>query len=1041
LFFYLIPPLLTGFLSVQNQTAQPQISETATVHTESLSTIDSRRQALSRLEKDQERWRQTKRLIELVQTNNEIAALQLKLNDPGPAFDAASAALTLARHSGSKTLLVDTLVLLARVHRFRQDNRTAVRLLDEANQLSRRLKYRQGEAQSLTELGATYYPLSEFPKAQSCTERALQIWRELNDKRGEATGLISLGEIQMRLGKSQEATAALEKAASIWRELGSAADQATALVDLNFLSIRQGEWQRALSLLSQAQDLVIEKEAEPYLAGQIANSFGEVYEVYGKLEIALTYYEEAVRLYRDYAHDPAAAIDVTRQAGRVRARLGDYDQAVQEIQEALKLARHIESPAVVALCHEDLGIVHLENGFYDQAKHDFLTAISGYPQIGSRREWARAQTFLGQTEYSLANVVAAAEAYQKALKVFADNEDYTDEAALCFGLGKLALQQHRLDEAGEYLKRSIALTEQLRENAASKELRSSFLASVHDRYETYVEWLMNRHAVQPDKQFAVEAFEACELGRARSLLDSLQDYQKEMRRVSEPSLLITEASLQKQEQSLIDKRAKLLSQGSSAGARIVVESELREVRARYEALEAQINSSLKYTNLLRPAALSYNEIKEQVTDAETTLLEYSLGDQKSYLWVVTPDGLQTHELASRETIERAVRRLVELLSNRPVNPTQENELRMAIDEVSRLILGPLGNKLNARRLIIVADGILQYVPFQVLSLPPNGNLPLVTQYEIVNAPSASTLAMLQREAVNRATGSKLLAAFGDPVLASNNKANAAAVARGSLNERLAGNLEQQRSKEDRSDYTFSPAKLAPLVFTKIELNELRKLGQEGDSVVYSGFAATRDNLRKLDLSQYRILHFATHGFIDARQPELSGLVLSLVDADGQPVDGFVGLNDIYKLHAPVDLVVLSACRTALGKDVRGEGLISLTRGFMYAGASSVVASLWKVDDEATSELMKRFYTNMLQRDMTPATALRAAQNSIMLEPQWTSPYYWAAFTIQGDYRHVIKSTPSDATALRFRIIVGVALTVLFVGIAEWYRRRRGMRTQ
>src|SRR5204863_4673319 len=172
--------------------------------------------------------------------------------------------------------------------------------------------------------------------------------------------------------------------------------------------------------------------------------------------------------------------------------------------------------------------------------------------------------------------------------------------------------------------------------------------------------------------------------------------------------------------------------------------------------------------------------------------------------------------------------------------------------------------------------------------------------------------------------------------------------------------------------------------------------------------------------------------------ENSGLVLSTVDRDGRPLDGFVKLPDIYGLRAPVDLVVLSACRTALGKEVRGEGLIGLTRGFMYAGASSVVSSLWEVDDEATSELMKRFYSNMLQGGQTPAEALRAAQNSIRQEPQWRSPYFWAAFTLQGEYRQVIRPTTAGAVPLYMKVIVAGILLALLAG-AAWWRRRRRMR--
>jgi CHAT domain-containing protein len=239
--------------------------------------------------------------------------------------------------------------------------------------------------------------------------------------------------------------------------------------------------------------------------------------------------------------------------------------------------------------------------------------------------------------------------------------------------------------------------------------------------------------------------------------------------------------------------------------------------------------------------------------------------------------------------------------------------------------------------------------------------------------------------------------------------------------------------------SVDPAKIQPLFYAKRELANLRALAGE-DTFVATGFDATLERLESADLTKYAILHFATHGILDPRQPEKSGLFLSMVNRDGQAQNGFVGLADIYRLHAPVNLVVLSACRTGLGKDVRGEGLIGLTRGFMYAGASSVVASLWKVDDEATSELMKRFYAYMLQSGMPPAQALRAAQNSIRQEPQWSAPYYWAAFTLQGDYREVIKPTPIAARSKRSILIIAASLVILLAGAAWLYQRYRSVRT-
>lgn len=1024
LFTHLAPKVLPA----QNQSAPTPI----------LSTTQSRRQVLVDLTSERDRLRATGDTVSLVRTINQIGDLHLKLGDPDSALADAKESLVLARQlTEDKALLVDTLTLSARVHLYHQDNATAVRLLNEAHLLSVRVKYRYGEAQSLAQFGVAYFQLSELPNAEKSNEAALQIWRELNDQRGEARTLTNQGETYMRLEKGELAAAALEEAATIWRTVGDSAELATTLVDLNFLAIRQGQWQKALSALNEAQLLVTDKDAEPYLAGQIATSFGEIYEAYGQLDTALDYFREALVLYRDRAHDKSGTIDVGSKAARVQARLGEYAQAAQQIEEGLKLAQEIRDEFMAGLCHEDLGRVWLEAGSYDQARQEFLKAIDRYQRTGNTRPWARAQTFLGQTEYLRGHLASAAISYGKALRAFKTVKDYTNEAALCFGLGKLELERQQMKAAGEYLQRSITLTEQLRANAASRDLRSSFLASVHDRYETYVEWLMQKHAREPDKGFDVAAFEASEQGRARSLLDSLKDAHRELRQVSDPALLLEEEKIQKAEQELLDKQAKLQSEGGSRDAREKVQVDLNQARAQYEALKARISTAARFQDLLNPAPLKFAEIKAKITNADNSLLEFSLGRQKSHLWVVSEAGMTYYELPDKNTIEEATNRLAVLLAKQPTG-SDEAELNGAIAEVSRLVLGPVAGKLPPTRLIIVADGILQYVPFQILISPDRPNQPLIADHEIVYAPSASTLAIVQQEAISRSASPKILAALGAPVLPSNYNLQASTAGAPGASELRGESVQPPGSLEDRDDETVDPNKLQPLFYASRELNELRKLAPAEQTVIYSDFAATRENLRNLDLSQYRILHFATHGLLNAKHPELSALVLSLVDRNGQRVNGVVGLSDVYRLRAPLDLVVLSACRTGLGKDVRGEGLIGLTRGFMYAGASSVVASLWKVDDEATAELMKLFYINMLQRRMTPAAALRAAQNSIRQQPQWRSPYYWAAFTLQGDYREVIRSTPvNPSTTFRNVTLAGSAL--LLVGLVWWYRRYRAMR--
>jgi CHAT domain-containing protein len=212
------------------------------------------------------------------------------------------------------------------------------------------------------------------------------------------------------------------------------------------------------------------------------------------------------------------------------------------------------------------------------------------------------------------------------------------------------------------------------------------------------------------------------------------------------------------------------------------------------------------------------------------------------------------------------------------------------------------------------------------------------------------------------------------------------------------------------------------------------LAPSGERLVATDFEANRGRATSLELAKYRIVHFATHGFLNNQHPELSGVVLSLFDKKGEPQDGFLRLHDIYNLKLPVDLVVLSACNSGLGKDVKGEGLIGLTRGFMYAGASSVVASLWKVDDEATSELMRHFYGYMLRDGLSPAAALRKAQVTMSQQKRWQSPYYWAGFVIQGQYLPTERVSSSSSHRIALWLIA--AAIVSAVAFYALKRRRK-----
>jgi CHAT domain-containing protein len=334
--------------------------------------------------------------------------------------------------------------------------------------------------------------------------------------------------------------------------------------------------------------------------------------------------------------------------------------------------------------------------------------------------------------------------------------------------------------------------------------------------------------------------------------------------------------------------------------------------------------------------------------------------------------------------------------------------------LSHTLLGPVAVELGKKRLVVVAEGALQYIPFAALPAPLNGRaanpsqanspaspgVPLVAEHEIVSLPSASTVALLRRETEGREPAAKLAIVLADPVFSKDDPRVALLYsASGSASSSAANsdNLERAELSERSAKESGLPG-FDRLRASRREAETIVELAGKNNAVEELDFDSSRETATSEALGQYRIVHIATHGLLNSRNPELSGLVFSLVDRQGNPENGFLEAQDIYNLKLGADLVVLSACQTALGKEIRGEGLVGLTRAFMYAGVPRVVASLWKVPDQATTELMQKFYRGILQQGLQPAAALRAAQFSMWKEPRRSAPYYWAGFTLQGEWK-------------------------------------------
>ncbi len=835
----------------------------------------------------------------------------------------------------------------------------AQKLYDEGLQL-----YRQGTAEA-------------FRSAIQKLEKALSLWRELGDRRGQAFALLFLGRINSDLGGGQQALQFYAQALPLLRAVGDRGDEAITL-----------------------------------------NNIGAVYDALGEKQKALNYYAQALPLRRAVG-DRGGEATTLSNIGRVYDDLGEKQKALDFFAQALPLTRAVGDRSGEARTLNNIGLAYDSLGEKQKALDFYAQALPLRRAVGDRRGEAATLNNIGGFYSELGQKQKALDFFAQALLLRRAVGDRGGEATTLNNIAYTERSLSRLNESRTHIEECLKIRESLRTEVVSRELRASFFATVQGSYGFYVDLLMQMHRQEPGKNHHAAALQATERSRARSLLESLTEARADIRRGVDPNLLARERSLQQRLNAKAEELLKLSASGAGETRLAASKREIDALTTELQQIQTQIRqASPRYAALTQPQPLSAAEIQQQVLDAETLLLEYALGAERSFVWAVTPMGLASYELPKREVIEAAAREVYALMTAR--NEDKENETReqkqarvaaadraypAAAARLSQMLLAPVTQHLGKKRLVIVADGALHYLPFGALPDPTvkvSGWQPLLVEHEVVNLPSASTLAVLRRELKGRAPAAKTLAVIADPVFTRADerfRAGAAPVAKVAAKaEPTLRELANRQVIRKLIPSASGDLDIKRLKHTRDEANALMALVPASERMQALDFDATRALVESERLSQYRYVHFATHGLADSERAELSTVVLSLFDAQGRTVDGFMRAHEVFNLNLPAELVVLSACETGLGKQVKGEGLVSLTRGFMYAGAARVVVSLWAVNDKATAELMAGFYRKMLHEGQRPAAALRAAQLELWRDKRWEAPYYWAAFTLQGEWR-------------------------------------------
>jgi CHAT domain-containing protein/Tfp pilus assembly protein PilF len=796
------------------------------------------------------------------------------------------------------------------------------------------------KANVLHNLAAVYIGLGEPDEALASHRQVLALQRALGDRRGEARTLHNLGVLDSNLGELGQALDAYTQALALFRESGDRLWEAALLHNRGVAYSGLGDFERALADLEQA--LAIRREA----GDRRGEALTEV--AIGHVQLRSGQIAQALALGRRAAGVAAA---IANRRGELLARLlvaraevaaGEPAAALAELTQALGLARLLE----------------------DRVAEAWILQLTGEARMALQQpeEAARA----------LAEAVDLARAVQAPAR--------TIEALT--GLARARRKLGRPEQARSRVEEALRLVETLRTRETDPDLRASFLAAQRAAFELEIDLLMELDRRQPGKGYAEKALAVSERAHARSLLDLLQEAHADIREGVDPRLRDRERGLLARLSAKAGQQAELMSRPVAAERRRAAAGEIRTVLDELARVEAEIReTSPRYAALTQPPLATGAEIRG-LLDGESLLLEYWLGEERSFLWAVDAGSVTGFELPPRARIQAAARAVYDRLS---VLAPEDDRFAAAAGTLSRMLLGPVAGRLGTRRLIVVADGELQYLPFAALPIPEAGDsAPLLTRHEIVAAPSASTIA-LQRRLARHAAAPGDVAVLADPVFSPDDPR----VTPGAGTTSAAG-------PGPRS----APSPAAPflrLPWSRREAEAIAAVVPAGRSLLALDFRASRATALSPDLAKYRIVHFATHGIIDSRTPALSGLMLSRVGEHGEPLDGFLGLRDVYNLRLGADLVVLSGCETALGKEVRGEGLVGLTQGFLYTGARQVVASLWRIEDQATAELMARFYRGLLVEGRPPAAALRLAQLAIRDDRRWRSPYYWSGFVLQGEW--------------------------------------------
>jgi CHAT domain-containing protein/tetratricopeptide (TPR) repeat protein len=843
-------------------------------------------------------------------------------------------ALRLYTEAGDRWHEAYSCFRLGRLHLSHGRHREALDLFSRAAPLFDSVHDGHFLGASRGEIGTCYLGLADFDRALSAYQEALALQRRRDDVKEQAVLLLNLGNLFQLQGRSSEALAAFRESLGLYEKLGNRA--------------RSG-------------------------AANALTGIGWVYDSLGDSQRAVEAHFRALLLRNRLGDDSQRAISLT-QVGNAFLAL-DPERGLPFFERALALERKGGYLPEQRVTLNDVGIALSKLGRYGEARATYLEALKLYGSPADPEGQAAAWINLGWSAVHLDRPGDALEAFGRGLRLARERHDPSREARALLGMAEAERERGNLILAEERAEASLRLFETLRTAVVRSDLQVSYLAANENVYAILIRILMERHRAQPGSGFALQAFARSEQARARVLLDSLRESRSE--RIDLVSGVAPELYARRRRRlaeigALDAQRGR---PGAPATERAAAERALSERLDELGEVDAEIRRRAGKAPSppdFSPTAVA--ELRRRLLDRDTVLLEYYLAGSQSYLWLVSADRFESFELPGNEILEPLLRASYVQLSGGSEPAAGPDRM----PELARLLLGPVARELRGKRLLIAADAAAQWIPFAALPDPGAGGAPLAQWHEVLSIPSLAVLAELRERGASRQRPENTLALLGDPVF-------------DPADERLPPDAAA------RAGGKTAGAFLPRLTRSREEVQGIAALLPAAEVREALDLDASRELVMSGALAGYRYLHFATHGLLRTDHPELSALVLSRFDRRGEPHDGSLRVPDVAGLDLPADLVVLSACSTALGRETAGEGLVGLPQAFFTAGAQRVLVSLWQVEDESTAALMRHFYRRLLVDRVPPARALRDAQLAIRGQARWRSPRYWAGFVLQGDF--------------------------------------------